>query len=100
MTNLKPINKPTNTTDPMEEAYKQLDGAPSMTAVSDAARGKQPTNQYQQAEIDNQEKENNLDGSNPPESAQEDSIGYSGAEVEQAYAQLFESLATILKSRV
>lgn len=76
---MKLPQKQTNT-DPMEEAYKQLDGEPGMTAVSDAAKGMQPLNDMQQRQRDFK-----------PQDMCDD--------IDHAYAQLFESLAVIIRNK-
>lgn len=75
---MKP-DKKTNTTDPMEEAYKQLDGDPAKDAVSKAAKGEQPQTDDEQR----------MDEA-PADPTQ-------CSEIEEAYARLFESLAIIMR---
>lgn len=74
------MKQPKQNTDPMEEAYKQLDGEPGMTATSDAAKGIPPLNDMQQRERDFKP---------------QDMVG----DIDQAYANLFESLAIILRNK-
>lgn len=72
---LKKIN-----TEPMEEAYKMVGGDPSMTAVSDAAKGEMPLSDKQKRMKDYELQQGCMD-------------------INEAYAMLFESLAVILKSK-
>jgi len=76
----KPTNNQTN--DPMEEAYKQLDGSPSATGVSDAARGIQPENDDESFRENTEQKNKQL---------------YGCDDIDQAYANLFQAVADIMR---
>ncbi len=67
-------------TDPMDEAYKMVTGDPSLTAVSDAAKGKVPLSDDEQRMKDYKTDERCLD-------------------IDEAYAMLFESLSVILRNK-
>lgn len=71
-------------TDPMEEAYKMLDGEPAGDAVSKAAKGEEPESDFEARE-DNEDKMVSR------------FQGKVGAEIEEAYAMLFESLSIIMR---
>ena len=77
------MNYKTNT-EPMNEAYKMLDGAPSATGVSDAAKGIMPKTAMQDTEDQLEAKTNRMMGCH---------------DINEAYAMLFESLAVIMKSK-
>lgn len=65
---------------PMDEAYKLLTGDPSIKAVSQAAKGEVPLSDKEQRMADYE-----VDGK--------------CVDIGEAYANLFESLAVILKSK-
>ena len=69
-----------NQLEPMDEAYKMLTGDPSMTAVSQAAKGEVPLSDKEQRIKDFNQDNKCID-------------------INDAYASLFESLAIILKSK-
>lgn len=70
---------------PMEEAYKLLDGEPSIDAVSKAAKGEKPDTDHERREEEHEEKS--------------DRFGKGAQDIDEAYANLFESLSVILRSR-
>lgn len=81
-------------TDPMDEAYKMLDGQPSATGVSDAAKGLAPKNDDEDYR-DNQEEKNDrlYDGEDAPDKKQ------MCHDIDEAYAMLFESLSVIMRNK-
>lgn len=82
------MNVKTNT-DPMDEAYRLLDGKPSATGVSDAAKGLAPKNDNEDFR-DNEEAYNDrLYGGNKQ----------ACRDIDEAYAMLFESLAIIMRNK-
>lgn len=75
--------KPKKDTQPMEEAYKQLDGKPAIDAVSQAAMGKQPlTDEESRVEDFNRQYKDN---------------GICADDIEEAYAKIFEGLAMVAR---
>lgn len=80
--------KPKTDTNPMDDAYKSLDGSPSATGVSDAAKGNQPANDNEQFRDDTNEHNDRLYGGGDAKCM----------DINQAYAMLFESLAVIMKN--
>lgn len=81
---------PTQTdTDPMEQAYKLLGGDPAGDAVSVAAKGGKPESDDEQRFRTQAPKDQVAD--------EDDELECGPDDVQRAYAQLFESLATILR---
>jgi hypothetical protein len=80
---LKPKTK-TNT-DPMEEAYKQLDGEPAADAVSQAALGNPPKTDMEAREEDHDMQTQRFMGSIQ--------------DIDDAYAALFGALAFIIQHK-
>lgn len=72
-------------TNPMDEAYKLLDGEPAGDAVSQAAKGLKPQTAFAQAEADQAGMVKRLRGSQACQ------------DINDAYAMLFEALAIIIK---
>lgn len=72
-------------TDPMEEAYKLLDGEPAIDAVSQAAKGLKP-------ESDAEQRVKNHDAE-----MQRRGLEQGCSDVQEAYARLFDSLADIMR---
>lgn len=66
----------------MDEAYKLISGEPSITAVSDAAKGDKPLTDEQQRMKDYARKNDSM-----------------CADIDDAYAMLFESLAVIMRNK-
>jgi hypothetical protein len=74
--------------DEMQEAYKLLDGEPSATAVSDAAKGEKPKTDFEDREDYHEEDLDRREGK------------VKGCtDIDEAYASLFESLSIILRNK-
>lgn len=92
-------------TEPMDEAYKMLDGAPSATGVSDAAKGKHPKKDDVQYREDTEDMNDRLyeDMEHDEEGKQKDpaKARYNPdskcMDIDEAYSMLFEALAIITK---
>jgi hypothetical protein len=78
-------------TDPMDEAYKLLDGQPSATGVSDAAKGLAPKSDNEDREDNQIAHDERLYGSADKKQVCTD--------IDEAYAMLFESLAIIMRTK-
>jgi len=93
-------------TEPMEEAYKMLDGTPSATGVSDAAKGEHP----KKDEVDFREKteeknerlydqmEHDSEGNEKDPADKPEGQDKKCSDINEAYSMLFEALAIITKS--
>jgi hypothetical protein len=92
-------------TEPMDEAYKMLDGSPSATGVSDAAKGKHPAKDDVQYREDTEDMNDRLykkmehDEEGGEKDPSEDSYKQDGkcTDIDEAYSMLFEALAIIMK---
>jgi hypothetical protein len=76
-------------TNPMEEAYKLLDGSPAADAVSKAAKGESPESDNEQREEAMEEKSERL----------YDGTDVEACDLQDAYAMLFQGLAAIMKHK-
>ena len=86
--------KPTQKT---PQTYKQLTGSPGLTAVSDAAKGKDPQTLAEFEESYNDMAIARKDGNEsttPPQAGAKSDCD----DIEEAYAMLFEGLAMIARS--
>jgi hypothetical protein len=90
--------------DEMNEAYKMLDGAPSATGVSDAAKGIHPKKDKVQYRIDTENQNERLyeDMDHDEEGKQLDPSEKRHPQskckdIDEAYSMLFEALAIITK---
>jgi len=88
-------------TDPMDEAYKMLDGQPSATGVSDAAKGLAPKNDDEDFRENEEEKNDKLYGETEGEDPKEESQDKKQMchDIDEAYAMLFESLSVIMRNK-
>lgn len=85
--------------DEMQEAYKLLDGSPSATGVSDAAKGQVPKTDNEQYREDSEEQNEKLYGEDEHEGMMHKMMASNCQDIDEAYACLFESLATIIRSK-
>lgn len=79
---MKPIKQ--TDTDPMEQAYKELDGSPAGDAVSKAAKGEHPQTDFEAQEDHHDEMVQRMEG-------------VTSDDLENAYSKLFEALAVITR---
>ena len=84
-------------TEPMEEAYKMLGGTPSATAVSDAAKGDKPLTDDEQRMKEAPEDPTQDEAEDKEEGEYKKTEGVECSDLEEAYAMLFEGLATIIR---
>lgn len=93
---MKPKQKDDRDSNPMDEAYKLLEGTPSATGVSDAAQGLAPKNDDEDFRDKTEEINERRIGTDTPK---EESVERPSQCLDDAYAMLFESLAVIMKSK-
>lgn len=95
-------------TEDINEAYKNLTGDPSMTAVSDAAMGKKPLTDDEQRMKEADEQDESPAHEAAPGDAEEDRAEGEDPDmhcdpkcmdINEAYALLFEGLAAVAKAK-